>query len=89
MDETQVTLRGAVGRARIYRRRGQRNTPNCVMESDRLGGGAIMVWAGIAMHTQTTNDNMNGNLDASQYRNQIVQPFILPHLAVNRGMALV
>lgn len=32
MDETRVTLRGADGRARIYRRRGERSTPSCVME---------------------------------------------------------
>ena len=88
MDETRVTLRGADGRARIYQRRGERNAPNCVTESDRLGGGSVMEWAGISLHTKAPIVNTNGNLNARQYQNQIVQPFILPHLAVNKGMAL-
>ena len=47
-------------------------------------------WYGqdISMHIKTPIVNINGNLNARQYQNQIVQPFILPHLAVHRGMAL-
>ena len=58
------------------------------MESHLLGGGSIMVWAVISMNTKTPLVNINGNLNARQYQNQIVQPFILLYLAVNRGMGL-
>lgn len=88
VDETRVKLRGADGRTRIYRRRGERNAANCVMEADSFGGGSIMVWAGISLHTKTPVVNVNGNLNAMQYQNQTVQPFIIPHLAANRGMSL-
>ena len=53
MDETCVTLRSGDGRARIYQRRSERNTPSSVTESDRLGGGSVMVWAGISMRSKT------------------------------------
>ena len=58
------------------------------MESDLLGGGSIMVLAVIYLNTKTPILNNNGNLNARRYQNQIVQPFILLHLAVNIGMAL-
>lgn len=47
-----------------------------------------MVWAVISMNTKTPMVNINGNLNTKQYQNQIVQPFILLHLAINRGMVL-
>jgi hypothetical protein len=31
----------------MYRRRGERFTDQCIYESDRFGGGSVMVWAGI------------------------------------------
>ena len=57
------------------------------MESDLLGGGSVMVWAVIYLNTSTPILNNNGNLNARRYQNQIVQPFILLHSAVNSGMA--
>jgi hypothetical protein len=36
----------------VYRRRGERFTQQCVYESDRFGGGSVMVWAGICILTR-------------------------------------
>ena len=46
-DESRFLLRFSDGRYRVYCRRGERFTDQCVYESDRIGGGSVMVWAGI------------------------------------------
>jgi hypothetical protein len=42
-DESQFSLRFSDGRYRVYRRCGERFTDQCVYESDRFGGGSVMV----------------------------------------------
>lgn len=88
VDETRIKLRNADGRVRVYRRRGERNQPNCVVEVDNFGGGSVMVWAGVSMHTKTEIVPIQGNLNAHRYQNDVLQPFLLPHIRVNRGMLL-
>jgi hypothetical protein len=46
-DESRFSLRFRNGCYRVYRRRGERFTYQCVYESDRFEGGSVMVWAGI------------------------------------------
>lgn len=88
VDETRVKLRGADGRTRIYRRRGERTNANCVLEADAYGGGSVMIWAGISMHTKTPAVSVDGNLTARRYQDQIITPVLLPHFRANRGMML-
>lgn len=45
-----------------------------------------MVWVGISMHTRSDLVMIPGNLNGSSYREEIVRPVILPHIAKNRGM---
>ena len=52
-DESRFQLRLSDGRYRMYRRRGERFTDQCVYESDRFGGGSVMVWAGICHDGRT------------------------------------
>ena len=47
-DESRYLLYRADGRQRVYRRNGERYRDNCLVERDRFGGGALMVWAGIS-----------------------------------------
>lgn len=89
VDETRITLRCADGRKRIYRRRGERNSANCLLQADQFGGGSIMIWAGISMHTKTQIVSIQGNMNARRYQTDIVQPVLIPHIAANRGMQLV
>ena len=42
-DESQFSLRFSDGRYCVYRRCGERFTDQCVYESDRFGGGSVMV----------------------------------------------
>lgn len=88
VDESRVKLRGPDGRVRIYRRRGERYRPDCIVEADRFGGGSIMVWAGISMHSKTNIVRVNGNLNARKYQDDIIRPMIAPLVAQNRGMIL-
>ena len=45
--ESQFSLRFNDGRYRVYRRHRERFTDQCVYESNRFGGGSVMVWTGI------------------------------------------
>ena len=89
VDETKIKLKGSDGRKRVYRRPGERHSANCVDEIDRFGGGgSIMGWAGISMHTKTPITCVQGGLTANRYQNVILGPVALPHIAANRGMIL-
>ena len=46
-DKSRFSLRLSDGRYRVYRRRGEHFTDQCVYESDHFGGRRVMVWAGI------------------------------------------
>ena len=88
VDEVRVNLRVSDGRVRIYRRRGERNSQNCLLQHDRFGGGSIMAWAGISLHTKTPLVHIQGNLNAQRYQNEVIQPILIPHIRANRGMLL-
>ena len=89
VDETKIKLQSADGRKRVYRRRGERHSEACVEEMDRFGGGGnLMVWGGVSMHTKTPLIRVNGGLTAARYQNDILRPVLLPHFARNRGMVL-
>lgn len=88
-DESRYKVSGNDARARVYRRRGERFARSCVKERDWFGGGSVMVWGGISLHTKTPLAVVNGNLNAVQYQQQILRPHAIPHLHANRGMQLV
>jgi transposase len=47
-DESKFNLKFSDGRVRIYRRRRERFTDGCVKETDRFGGGGVMICGGIS-----------------------------------------
>jgi hypothetical protein len=51
-----------------------------VYESDRFGGGSIMVWAGICHDGRTQLKIVPGTLNAVKYRHDILDPIVLPFL---------
>ena len=85
-DESSFSLQQADGRVRVYRRRGERFRDYCVVERNRVGGGCVMVWAGISLHTMTNMVRIAGNLNAARYRNEILRPVLLPHIQANGPM---
>jgi transposase len=89
VDETRIKLRSSDGRKRVYHRRGERHSTACVEEVDRFGGGGrIMVWAGVSMHTKTPIIRVIGGLTARRYQDNITGPVLVPHFRANRGMIL-
>jgi hypothetical protein len=46
-DKSRFSLRLSDGRYRVCSRRGEHFTDQCVYEFDHLGGGSVMVWAGM------------------------------------------
>ena len=67
-DESLFSPRFSDGRYRVYRRRGERFMDQCVYESDRFGGGSVMV------------KTVQGTLNAVKYRDDILDPIVLPFL---------
>ena len=63
-DESRFNLSRSDGRARVYRRKGERYADCCVIERDRFGGGSVMVWAGICGCHRTNLIIVDGNLNA-------------------------
>jgi hypothetical protein len=48
-DESNFNLKFSDERVCIYRRRKERFAYGCVKETDRFGGGGVMVWGGIRL----------------------------------------
>lgn len=88
VDETRIKLRNADGRERVYRRRGERFAQNCVRGADRFGGGSLMLWGGVSLHTKTPIVTVQGNLNAHKYQNDVLLAHAIPHLRTHRRMAL-
>ena len=68
------------GRARAYRRRGERFSDSCVLETDRFSGGSVMKWGGRSHVERTDLKVIDGYLNTARYRDEILAPIILPFL---------
>ena len=82
-DESRFTLERSEGRARVYRRSGERYTDACVKQTDRFRGGSVMVCAGINNNRKTNFVIINGNLNAQRYRDEILAPVVIPYVNAN------
>ena len=67
-DESRLCLKLSDGRVRVYRRRGERFSDACVLETNRFGGGSVMIWGGISHVERTDLKVIDGNLNAARYR---------------------
>jgi hypothetical protein len=71
-DESKFNLKFSDGRVRIYRRRRERFADRCVKQTDRFGGGDVMVWGGISDVGKTNLKIVVGNLNGIRYRDEIL-----------------
>lgn len=83
-DESRFHLDSSDGRQRVYRRTGERYADPCVVQRRAFGGGSVMVWGGITSTGRTALQVVDGNLTAAQYRDEILQPHVVPFIQ-NRG----
>jgi hypothetical protein len=79
-DESLFHLDSSDGRSRVYRRVGERYADACVIQSQSFGGGSVMVWGGITAHGRTPLVVVAGNLTDIRYRNEFVQPYVIPFI---------
>jgi hypothetical protein len=79
-DESKLYLKFSDGRVRIYRRRRERFADGCVKETDRFGGGGVMVLGGISHVGKTNIKIVVGNLNGIRYRDEILAPIVLPFI---------
>ena len=85
-DESRFTVDFADGRARVWRRSGERYHEQNVIQRDRYGGGSVMVWRGVTRNTKTDLITVQGTLTAAGYCAQIVQPVIVPFARQRPGV---
>jgi len=77
-DEPRFILQTRDGCTRVYRRRNARFARNCVLEVDNFGGGNVMMWGAISYARKTQLVYIPGNLNAAQYRDEVLTPHMLP-----------
>ena len=87
-DESKFNLSYSDGRRRVFRRTGERYADCCVVEVNRFGGGGLMVWAGISRNFKTDLHIVRGRLNAAAYRDNILQPIVVPFMR-NNGLTLL
>ena len=87
-DEKRFQCFRADGRERVYRRRHEQYADACVRQVNRWGGPSVMFWAGISANQRTHLVFIEGNLNAARYRDEILDPIVLPFLERVGGRAV-
>ncbi|KAK7106404.1 hypothetical protein V1264_017665 [Littorina saxatilis] len=79
-DESRFNLHHHDGRARVWRRQGERYNNGLVQERVAFGGVSIMVWGAFSFRHRTPLYHIVGNLTGQRYRDETVAPSVLPAL---------
>ena len=77
-DESKFNLFFADGRQRVWRKDGERYSEGYVLETDRFGGGGIMVWAGISSFHRTDLIVLNGGITGQAYVDNVLKTAVVP-----------
>ena len=64
----------------MWRRPGERLIDATVHEHNRYGGGSVMVWGGMSLATRTPLHLVDGILNGIRYRDEVLEPVVLPAL---------
>lgn len=88
-DESRFSLSFNDRRVNVWRRPRERFADATVREHDRFGGGSVMMWGGFALNFRTPLLQIHGNLNGIGYRDDVLQPRVLPALrAIGEGAIL-
>ena len=66
------------GRIRVWRRRGERHSQNCIVERDRGRGGSVCVWGAIGIGVKTDMVHFNGYVNAQVYMDNALNDQVVP-----------
>ncbi len=50
------------------------------METDRWGGGSVLIWGGITFHSRTNLHVFDGNVNALKYRDEVLEGMVVPFM---------
>lgn len=79
-DETRISLRGADGRVRVYRRRNERYSECALVPRVAFDGGSIMVWGGISAEAHTDLVFFDGaSMNAESYISNVLEDMVVPY----------
>lgn len=67
-DESSFTLFPTTGRVYVWRTPGEAYNPGCLLPTVRHGGGSVMVWGAISMHSLGPLVAMKGKIKAKDYQ---------------------
>lgn len=82
-DESKFNISDNDRRRRVWRRRGERFAPCCIMQVDRFGGGSVMVWGGISSQHKTELVCFpTGSINARRYVAEVLEPHVKPSKAI-------
>ena len=87
-DESRFCIDMNDGRAKLWRRQGERFADCCVRDSSRWGGGSVMVWGGISWRYRTPLVVIEGNLTARRYIDEVLEPVVVPFLQNHADVTL-
>jgi len=79
-DKSRFSLRFSDERYRVYGRRGERVTDQCVYEFDRIGGGSVILWDGMCHDGRTQLKIVQETLNAVKCVDDILDPIVLTFL---------
>ena len=77
-DESRFCMQRVDGRIRVWRRRGERHSQNCIVERDRGRGGSVCVWGAIGIGVKTDMVHFNGYVNAQVYMDNALIDQVVP-----------
>lgn len=66
------------GRIRVWRRRGERHSQNCIVERDIGRGGTVCVWCAKGIGMKTDMVHFNGYVNAQVYMDNALNDQVVP-----------
>ncbi|KAK7099853.1 hypothetical protein V1264_022900 [Littorina saxatilis] len=94
-DESRFCISHVDGRVRVWRRRGERYTGDCVMEHNGQGGPNVMVWVGIGLNQSrgpvffnNLGPGRGNGITTQRYIDHILQPHVVPFSQARRNCVL-
>ncbi len=84
-DESRFCLGRSDRRVRVRRLPGERESPDCIMESHRSQTPGVMVWGAISYDMKSELVFFEGTVTARSYVENVVNPVVIPFLANING----
>ena len=85
-DESRYCLQKVDGRIRVWRRRGERHSANCIVERDR---NSVCVLGAIGIGHKTDMVHFNGYVNAQVYMDKVINDQLVPLFAARPNLTFM